>query len=105
MVDDVCIAGKAPAIEHLVLVAHVHIEVLVKGFIDTEKEAVLIDSGSWTFASRYTHRIQVDKYFIIGDQRPIRSLWDREIRAEHLAEPHGGAVCMFDPPFLQPGAA
>lgn len=42
MVDEVRIAGQIPAIEHLVLVAHVHIEVLAKGLIDAEKEAVLV---------------------------------------------------------------
>jgi len=32
VVDEVRIAGQVPAIEHLVLVAHIHSEVLVNGF-------------------------------------------------------------------------
>ena len=87
MIDEVHIAGQVPAVEHLVLVAHIHIDVLIKRFVNAEKETVLIDSGSGTFSGRYSHRIQVDKNFVIGDERPIRGLWDREIRTEHLPEP------------------
>lgn len=42
VIDEVRIAGQVPAVEHLVLVPHVHIEVLAECFIDAEKEAVLI---------------------------------------------------------------
>ena len=57
MVDEVGIAGQVPAVEHLVLVAHIHIDVLIKRFVNAEKETVLIDSGSWALAGRYAHRI------------------------------------------------
>lgn len=105
MVDEVRIAGQAPAIEHLVLVAHVHIEVLAKGFIDAEKEAVLIDSGSRTFADRYANRIQVDKNFIVADKRPVWGDGQGISQPQHLAEAHSRAVRMFDPSFFQSGAA
>lgn len=105
MVDEIRIAWQVPAIEHLVLVAHVHIEVSAKGFIDAEKETVLVKSGPRPFPRGHADRIQVDKHFIIGDQRPIRGLRDGKIRTQHLTESHCGAVCMLDPPFFQPGAA
>lgn len=57
VVDEVRIAGQVPAVEHLVLVAHIHIEVLIKRFVNAEKETVLIDSCPWALAGRYAHRI------------------------------------------------
>jgi hypothetical protein len=58
VIDEIRIAGQVPAVEHLVLVAHVHVEVLTKRFVDAEKESVLIDSGSGTFAGRHAIRVQ-----------------------------------------------
>ena len=42
VIDEVRITGQVPAVEHLVLVAHIHVEVLIKGFVNPEKEAVLV---------------------------------------------------------------
>ncbi len=42
VIDEVRIAGQVPAVEHLVLIAHIHIEVLIKRFVDAEKETVLV---------------------------------------------------------------
>ena len=105
MVYQVCIAGQLAAVDHLVLVAHIHVEVTAKGSVDADEESVLVYSRAGSFARDRTDRIEVHEYFIVGNKSPFRGGRDRNGYAEHLAEPYGSAVRVLDPPLLQPRAA
>lgn len=50
MVYEVCIPMELAAIDHLILVADIHIEVLSKGPVDADKEPVLVDPSPRPFA-------------------------------------------------------
>ena len=45
MVDEICIPRERTLVEHLVLIADIHIEVLVKRLVDAEEKPVLVESG------------------------------------------------------------
>lgn len=77
VVDQIRISMERSAVEHLVLVADIDIEILIKGLVDTKKESVLIDSGPGPLAST-SHvidaidGIEINKYFVVPDNRPVR---------------------------------
>lgn len=50
MIDQVCISFKLSAVDHLVLIAEIHIEPGGKGPVDPDKEPILVDPGAGSFA-------------------------------------------------------
>ena len=65
--------GNRPAVEELILVTGVHIEMFPKRPVDAHEEPVLVESGRWSFTLARTDRVEVDKDFIVGHERPFRS--------------------------------
>ena len=78
MIDEIRIASDRSAVDHLILVTEIHIEILIECLVDPYEEPVLVDSGAWPFAAvphviDSVDRIEVDKDFVITDERPVRS--------------------------------
>ncbi|MDH4098523.1 MAG: hypothetical protein OEV77_11650 [Nitrospira sp.] len=51
MVDLVRIAFTLPVVDRLILVAEIHIEPRGTGLVDPNKESVLVESGTGSFAA------------------------------------------------------
>ena len=105
MIERVRIARERSLIDQLVLVSNIHIEVLVKRLVEAEEDSVLVESSLRPFARGHPDGINVGKNLVIEHHPNVRCDGQGVHESKHLAKPDGGAVRMFDPPFLEARAA
>ena len=72
MVHLVCEVKNRPAVEELILVANVHVEIFRESPVNSDKDSVLIESSGGSFPLGRANRIEVHKNFVIGDDGPFR---------------------------------
>lgn len=105
VIDQIRVSFKFSVVNHLILVAEIDVDVLAEGFINAEKEPVLVQAGFRPLARDCPHRVEIDEDLIIHDHGPGRGRRNRDIHPKHLAETYGRAVGMLDPPLFQSGSA
>lgn len=74
MVHLVCEIRNRPAVEELILITGVHVEMFPKCPVDAHKEPVLVEPGVWSFTLSYTDLVRIDKDFVVSHECPFRSM-------------------------------